>query len=656
MNRSAQQILTRQIPTRRILCVWLTHWPLQRLAATRAELNGRAVLVYEAQARRGLAVVSYSPALGSPGRPLKNGTDSELAGRSSDKDASGEVPVPIFQHAAAENAGYRIEPGMSLAEALALHQWAGLRRSSKRGGRRPGRTESVHLEAHDPLADRLALVQLAEWCQQFSPIVGLEEGECPESLLLDIGKVSERFGGERALARQVTRSLAQRRFYARLAVADSVGAAWGLAHYGRLSPIVSPPDDSQSDDLQPVASTASASRLLIAPPGCLPEALADLPIAALRLDAKALDDLGQLGVQRVEQLTALPRAGLATRFGHALLRRLDEALAVTAEVITSCRLPAQFEAAWLLESPTSRQDEIEYVLGQLLSRLTGPLALQRRGVLQLAGRLDCPPAESCQVVLRLFRPSASSQHLLDMFRLRLETIRLRSPVTAIHLAVTAADRLQFEQQTLFTVDSHQTEPRHLAQAVDRLTHRLGREAVLQPLLLADAQPEYACQYLPLTRARDGGKSSRGSSLAAGKQRPAGRPLKMGLASEPHHANPAKNRGSEVPVPIFQHAAGQPRAPVAAAAASQARPTRLYLSPIPLHNVAMAPDGAPLGFHYQGSQQRVAQAWGPQRIETGWWRTRLVRRDYYRVETATAERYWLFRCLTENRWFLQGAFD
>ncbi len=103
------------------------------------------------------------------------------------------------------------------------------------------------------------------------------------------------------------------------------------------------------------------------------------------------------------------------------MRRLDEALAATAEVITSCRLPAQFEAAWLFESPTSRQDEIEYVLGELLPRLIGPLARQRRGVLQLACRLDCPPAEPCHVVLRLFRPSDCKEHLLDMFRLRLET-------------------------------------------------------------------------------------------------------------------------------------------------------------------------------------------------------------------------------------------
>ena len=45
------------------LCAWLTHWPLQRLAATCAELNGRAVLIFAAQARGGLAVVSYSPLL-----------------------------------------------------------------------------------------------------------------------------------------------------------------------------------------------------------------------------------------------------------------------------------------------------------------------------------------------------------------------------------------------------------------------------------------------------------------------------------------------------------------------------------------------------------------------------------------------------------------
>ena len=32
------------------------------------------------------------------------------------------------------------------------------------------------------------------------------------------------------------------------------------------------------------------------------------------------------------------------------------------------------------------------------------------------------------------------------------------------------------------------------------------------------------------------------------------------------------------------------------------------------------------------------------------------RDYYRVETAGGQRFWLFRRLDDARWFLQGTFE
>ena len=44
----------------------------------------------------------------------------------------------------------------------------------------------IHLEEYQPAADRAALELLAQWCEEFSPIVGLEDAEHPESLLLDI--------------------------------------------------------------------------------------------------------------------------------------------------------------------------------------------------------------------------------------------------------------------------------------------------------------------------------------------------------------------------------------------------------------------------------------------------------------------------------------
>ena len=139
-----------------------------------------------------------------------------------------------------EAKAHRIEPGMSLAEALALHQWASLRRrfaARRHAFQRVPARFIWKRTIHWPIA--------WHWCNWPSgvsssvPSWGWKRHIRPESLLLDIGKVSERFGGERALAEQVARSLAERRFYARLAVADSVGAAWGLAHYGRLSPIAS---------------------------------------------------------------------------------------------------------------------------------------------------------------------------------------------------------------------------------------------------------------------------------------------------------------------------------------------------------------------------------------------------------------------------------
>jgi len=55
-------------------------------------------------------------------------------------------------------------------------------------------------------------------------------------------------------------------------------------------------------------------------------------------------------------------------------------------------------------------------------------------------------------------------------------------------------------------------------------------------------------------------------------------------------------------------------------------------------------------------QRIVRTWGPERIQTGWWRGRWVARDYYRVETTSGERFWLFRRLSDGQWFLHGTFE
>jgi protein ImuB len=69
-----------------------------------------------------------------------------------------------------------------------------------------------------------------------------------------------------------------------------------------------------------------------------------------------------------------------------------------------------------------------------------------------------------------------------------------------------------------------------------------------------------------------------------------------------------------------------------------------------------PDGPPLRFRFCRGEYQVAHTWGPERIETGWWRGRTVGRDYYQIETTTGQRFWLFRRLRDGKWFMHGRFE
>ena len=87
-----------------------------------------------------------------------------------------------------------------------------------------------------------------------------------------------------------------------------------------------------------------------------------------------------------------------------------------------------------------------------------------------------------------------------------------------------------------------------------------------------------------------------------------------------------------------------------------RPLELVQPPCAVEVLAVAPDGPPQAFHWEGQLVRIMRSWGPERLETGWWRSDSARRDYYRVESEAGLRYWLFRDLIAGEWFLHGVFD
>jgi protein ImuB len=112
------------------------------------------------------------------------------------------------------------------------------------------------------------------------------------------------------------------------------------------------------------------------------------------------------------------------------------------------------------------------------------------------------------------------------------------------------------------------------------------------------------------------------------------------------------------------------------AAPQRRPIWLLSQPVRLETVSLVPEGAfetrspesmpPARFRLASQSgsptHEVVKAYGPERIETAWWRGPTVRRDYYVVETRSGDRYWIFRRLGSgsagrpgSEWFLHGTF-
>lgn len=158
-----------------------------------------------------------------------------------------------------------------------------------------------------------------------------------------------------------------------------------------------------------------------------------------------------------------------------------------------------------------------------------------------------------------------------------------------------------QQRRLFDEEEVATDSRLLVKLVDRLSSRLGETAVLRVSPVADAQPEQAVSVASWTKGGDTGET---------------------FSAE-----------------LARH-----------------RPLRLLRSPHPLPVTSVVPDGPPMQMIWHGCSHRVLRQWGPERIETGWWRKADVQRDYYRVEWEDGTHVWAFRERRLGTWFLHGFFD
>ena len=340
-----------------------------------------------------------------------------------------------------------------------------------------------------------ALQDVAARCKQFTPLVGIDPDVFPQSVLLDITRVRDLFGGEAALVQRIADELHGQGWQFCIVAADTCGAAWALAAYGDVEE-----EKRRKGEREKITMFPSPS-LSFSPSPPLPFSLSSLlplsslPLPALRLPEPIIAVLHSLGVWRIGQLQDLPRRELSSRFGPELLDCLDRVTGRLPEPFPAWEPPPQFEVRWSAEFPTERRETIEAALEHLVRRLAAMLARAGRGAVRLECRLTCLGGRSLDFAVGLFRPTAWAGHLLQLLQVRLEPLQLPGPVEAVRLATVAAP-LELRQQEMFTGKAR-VEPYHLSGLIDRLSNRLGHTRVARVRLVPEAQPELACHYAPL---------------------------------------------------------------------------------------------------------------------------------------------------------------
>lgn len=439
---------------------------------------------------------------------------------------------------------------------------------------------TAHFTEHEPDADEAALKRLAWSCQQFSPYVGIERFAGLACLVMDVTGGTHLFGGDQLLARQVIEFLAGQQFFAHVSIASSIGAAWGIARYGHQ---------------------AGTSRTL-----------RSLPIESLRLPDDTLTRLRSFDLRRVKQLLELPRQELPARFGDVLNNRLDQLFGKCSEEITLERPPEPTQARWSADDGISGQHAVAYVCGELLDEILAALEPRREGVLRLRLEFRSDTAATCRFEQGIAQPATSRQHLLDLLKLRLEKEHLPAELHTICMTAVETSPLGTRQQTLFEEDSLPADGA-FQRLLDRLTSRLGVDAVLRAELRQDPLPEDSVALLPVTEPQ--------TSLRRQQSSPE--------TSETNHD------AEQLP--------------------TSSRPLCL-MGPVRVDVVCALRNGPPTRFRWQHGDYTIAQCTEPERIDTGWWSVGGHHaRTYYRVETTTGERFWLFRN-AHGDWYLHGVFD
>jgi protein ImuB len=301
-------------------------------------------------------------------------------------------------------------------------------------------------------AEPVDLLALALWAQAFTPLTAPDP---PDGVLLDITGCAHLFGGEAGLMAR----LAERLPDARMAIAGTAAAAWGLARYGAPG----------AEDILP------------------------LPVAALRLPPESTGKLRKIGIRTVGQLARLPRAGLVARYGAEPVQRLAQALGEVPEVSRFIAAPPEWREVEHYAEPLWLPEQLQGALARLSAIICARLETSCRGATIVAARFYRVD-RACPEIRLVFAAPCRDEMLLT--KLLVEKLAAEVDpgfgIEAASLEATATESLALTQRSTLDDMPDYTVP------LSKLLNRLGDGQIWRAAPQKSHIPELAARRVPIT--------------------------------------------------------------------------------------------------------------------------------------------------------------
>ncbi len=271
-------------------------------------------------------------------------------------------------------------------------------------------------------ADKL-LKALGEWCIRYTPMIAID---LPDGLILDISGCAHLWGGERAYLKAIIKTLRNKGYDARGAMADTVGASRAIARFGKVKPIIEP--------------------------GGQANALLSLPPAALRLEPLILERLQKLGFYTIKSFIGIGRSVLRRRFGDDFLLRLNQALGNEDEPLQLLHPVEPYHERLPCLEPIRTATGIEIAIKTLLEQLCRRLQGEGKG-LRIAV-LKCYRVDGKVIGANIGtnRASHHTGHLFKLFELKISSLEPALGIELFTLDAPKVEDVSPEQEALWSAD------------------------------------------------------------------------------------------------------------------------------------------------------------------------------------------------------------